>query len=513
MFKIVAKILLATLLSLFAFSASAQIPMSSKYDFQNNVQISSDTFTLYTNSTVPSDSAFVIIDSANNRVRFLDFSAVGGSSFVDSTRLARDSVLIFWQNGVKVDSATIKSTDKYLTLVRDSVLISWRNGVKVDSSTISGLGVTDTDWLNNGSVIYNNVNPVIVNNDTVSNTAKFEVWGYNSDSIEYTNNQLTDTSQILEKNTGSINNTFKTVWSFDNPSDTLFYKASASTPAGVTIPSTNGANARVTILNVNRPISSYLIQVSDGLPYQWRFKGSNDTLAGWDILDTQTGRDTTYWKANASTLDSVKVYKFNNAKTYQYYRLEFDSTVGVSDNVVYVADGSFASNTVDLVNLRLFPAKKIPAFQVFQDYRVQVKSDLYVEGNTKIRESVRAGILFDTLSNTANDTSITLNFTNNQGTHLYLIDTLVTGVLIDVNTSSLEVGYIQDFSLTIEVDTSVIAPTLFFTSGKFQFSGGTTPTLSTGNTDATRKDILTFRYDGTAEKRLKVIPVKDFQNN
>jgi len=561
MFKIAAKILLATLLSLFALSASAQIPMSSKYDFQNNVEISGDTFTLYTNSTVPSDSAFVIIDSANNRVRFLDFSAVGGSSFVDSTRLARDSVLIFWQNGVKVDSATIRvassggsfapladtSLWKYSgstittkhpffpvvinpsSNIQDFLIYSetndtlfysgsgsgadknvfeqkifWRNATNssnktkmlaYDNATNEVLiqdyspPTPDLDWQINGNEIYSIPQYVTING--LDKTNSFGV---------YTSGETTDTANFVQPETiseftfytenlspvGFSNGYDQKGWAVEDTSNNSCCGSTSqpklyqvdSFPAFTSVISENPVSIwGYSLGGYTDPIAAFAIQAT------------NDTSQGWTTIDTVSGLTGADYNIVNET------YRKFIAPTAYYTNWRIKITAG---------DGS----TTYIMGLRLFGTQSNPLLTADQS-----DNNVRTYEKTIIDKSIRAGILFDTLSNTGNDTSITLNLTNKQGTHLYLGDTLVTGVLINIDTSTLDVGYIQDFSLTIEVDTSVTAPTLFFTSGKFQFSGGEAPTLSTGNTDATRKDILTFRYDGTAEKRLKVIPVNDFQNN
>lgn len=127
------------------------------------------------------------------------------------------------------------------------------------------------------------------------------------------------------------------------------------------------------------------------------------------------------------------------------------------------------------------------------------------------QKSFSSKITTKTISGVA-DTTFNIQMQNNQGAVL-TIDSSVTGVLINFDTLQTDVNYIQDYSLTIITDTSITPPTLHFTAGKFQFAGGAAPTLTTTKTDAQRRDILTFRYDGAPTKRLKVLAVQDFQNN
>lgn len=137
-----------------------------------------------------------------------------------------------------------------------------------------------------------------------------------------------------------------------------------------------------------------------------------------------------------------------------------------------------------------------------------VKPNFHSQSNKSYSASVSAT---ESISGIA-DTTILIDLLEYQGGHIY-IDSSVSNILIDVVYSSMVPGYIQDYSLTIETDTNIVPPSLTFAANEFQLVNGIAPTLTTVKSQSTRFDIITFRYDGTAAKRLKVLPVTDFRNN
>lgn len=139
-----------------------------------------------------------------------------------------------------------------------------------------------------------------------------------------------------------------------------------------------------------------------------------------------------------------------------------------------------------------------------------VNNKFALDSSVNIRQAIRANVVYDTLAG-LND-SLVIDFTAGQGYYVFC-DSAVNSLIKIRRPTQLQEGYIQDVSVTFVTDTMIAPPALIFNGGQFQFIEGTQPSLTTTKTDAFIRDVFTFRYDGLPEKRVKVVPVKDFRNN
>ncbi len=500
-------------------------------------------------------------------------SAGGGSALVDSTRIEQDSIAVYYQNGAEIGRDTIRLGTAGQILTEGFLITIQGDSINVDSipasyvtdlkDSILANQIEDRDWLFNGTSLYTDtLDNVVVNNDTTANGARFEVWkDVGGLGVNYNLNLLQDTSQVLEKTLnlsgeGNIDTIYKYNWNFGVGDTTYNNKWANNGSPLIYMPATSFSafDARATIINIKQPVAAYSFQVSDFIPFQYLpssfgLIGSNDTLMGWDTLSYISGLDTSSYNYNGvvdTDIDSIKVYETDIQNTYIYHRFFIDSLVQNFTNFIApTSDGGQAS----IVDLKLFPQGGSVAFQVFGNGIIKISDAPYkstvdtllayrndtvvstvvttfsegdnisilgdsinLDSVVKVRSSSRNKVIFDTLTTTGNDTIVNLNFENSQGLYVYCSDTSVKGILFDLDTNTIEVGFIQDFSVTLEVDTLVSPPTLYFQSGEFQLLGGEAPTLTEDNSDSTRKDVITFRYDG-ATLRAKVLIAKDFRNN
>lgn len=493
----------------------------------------------------------------------------GATNFTDSTRLTQDSILVYTLNGVEIGRDTIRVPSTSLNIVGGLFITVTGDTINLDSvpaSYITGLRdsilanqVNDSDWIENGVVLYNNTNSVVLNNDTSSNE-RFGVYGFGNNSLTHI---VTDSIQQVNYRNSLFD--FDGDTSVNFPGRECSINVGASSPDGLYcdnfrvdsldpapdslfVSRFTGQN-HLTFKVTDKLFTDYWFQVpnksfSNVRPYSWYVLGSNDTLTGFDTISTVLGYSLTNYFSDYPTNNNHingQYFSTNNTTYYEYIRFVFDTIQIVSnESLAKVGSGGI---TAQFHDFNVFGHEKSSAIKIYDDNRIEldhtpyqpnvdtllaVKNDTLVstvltplsggdninittnnvnlDSNVNIRNKITTSLVRDTL---VGDTTYTLDVVNKQAYHITL-DT--NAIRFFYESANLTIGQPFDITVVLESDTAKAPQTVYFEESLFYFAGGTAPTIDNTNTNSKRRNILQFKFDGV-NQRLYVLSIEQWEEN